>query len=278
MEILRIAAFADRGAGGNPAGVCLCNSLPPEAEMQEIAARVGYSETVFATKITNGFRARYFAPDGEVAFCGHATIALGAARGAAHGAGTFQLRLNEAEISLSATQTTGNWSARLRSPATRYCAAGVDLVERVLTLFGWSVRDLSAQESIVRANAGAEHLLIPLASRQLLADMVYDFDTGARLMRKAGLVTINFYFRDTETLIHSRNPAAGLGVYEDPATGAAAAALAGYFRDALGRDQPFTVLQGFDMGVPCRIFVQPLSGQGAPVELSGDTREISASH
>ncbi|RMN33788.1 Phenazine biosynthesis protein [Pseudomonas coronafaciens pv. garcae] len=79
-EILRLAAFSDGDQGGNPAGVWLGASLPDEARMQQIAAEVGFSETVFAVPLENGWRVRYFSPLAEVPFCGHATIALGAAR------------------------------------------------------------------------------------------------------------------------------------------------------------------------------------------------------
>ena len=79
MEILRIAAFADAGAGGNPAGVSIADSHPAEAEMRAVAAEVGYSETAFACPAGDAWRVRYFSPESEVPFCGHATIALGAA-------------------------------------------------------------------------------------------------------------------------------------------------------------------------------------------------------
>jgi len=42
MEVLKIAAFADGGTGGNPAGVVLAEALPSPAEMQRIAAEVGF--------------------------------------------------------------------------------------------------------------------------------------------------------------------------------------------------------------------------------------------
>ena len=47
--------------------------------MQRIAAEVGYSETAFAMRDGDRWRVRYFSPEAEVPFCGHATIALGAA-------------------------------------------------------------------------------------------------------------------------------------------------------------------------------------------------------
>src|SRR4051794_28306133 len=75
MHVQRIAAFSQGAHGGNPAGVVLCEALPAAEEMLTIAAEVGYSETVFAAPNEDGWRVRYFAPEIEVPFCGHATIA-----------------------------------------------------------------------------------------------------------------------------------------------------------------------------------------------------------
>ena len=51
-------AFTRQGAGGNPAGVCLCDVFPDDAIMLAIAKRMGFSETVFATRYAEGFRVR----------------------------------------------------------------------------------------------------------------------------------------------------------------------------------------------------------------------------
>ncbi len=81
MDVLRLAAFSHNGKGGNPAGVVFCEEMPGEEEMLRTAREVGYSETAFLVKQADGWRVRYFAPEMEVPFCGHATIALGAALG-----------------------------------------------------------------------------------------------------------------------------------------------------------------------------------------------------
>ncbi len=73
MDVQRIAAFSDGPVGGNPAGVVLCDALPPAERMQAVAAEVGYSETAFAAPVGDDWRVRYFAPAIEVPFCGHAT-------------------------------------------------------------------------------------------------------------------------------------------------------------------------------------------------------------
>ncbi|MEE9452973.1 MAG: PhzF family phenazine biosynthesis isomerase [Paracoccaceae bacterium] len=274
MEIQRIAAFSLNGNGGNPAGVVLLDAFPDVGIMQKTAADVGYSETVFAARQGDGFRTRYFAPQAEVAFCGHATIALGAALGAAHGAGVYPLILNDAEISVEAIAAGTGWFAELCSPKTQYRAPEPQLVTRALEMFGWSMSDIDPKLAITRINGGAEHLLIPLKQHAALQGMAYDFDTGAKLMQEFGLVTINLIWRDADGTVHSRNPFAGHGVYEDPATGAAAAALAGYLRDAGHGGQPFDIYQGADMGMASFLQITPLTGVGAPVRIRGATRHI----
>jgi PhzF family phenazine biosynthesis protein len=76
-------------------------------------------------------------------------------------------------------------------------------------------------------------------------------------------------------VLHSRNAFASGGVYEDPATGAAAAALAGYLRDiGWSGKSSFTILQGEDMGMPSRLLVTYGPEAGSPVAVSGETRYI----
>jgi len=89
MDILKLAAFSHDGKGGNPAGVAFCDEMPSEKEMLSVAKEVGYSETAFLVRQTDGWRVRYFAPELEVPFCGHATIALGAALGERFGEGNI---------------------------------------------------------------------------------------------------------------------------------------------------------------------------------------------
>ena len=108
------------------------------------------------------------------------------------------------------------------------------------------------------AFAGNEHLVVALRSRELLAQLDYDFDRLAVLMADRGWTTVQAVHADSPTRFAARNPFPPGGVVEDPATGAAAAALGGYLR-ALGLvDLPATVeiRQGEDMGRPSRLEVR----------------------
>lgn len=277
MQIQRIAAFTRNGTGGNPAGVVLADALPPPARMQEIAASVGYSETAFAAPEGDGWRVRYFAPETEVPFCGHATIALGAALARARGPGRFRLELAAGPIALAAELRDGIARARLWSPPTRHAPAPAGLLDAALALFGHRPEDLDPDLAPVLAHAGADHLILPLRSRDLLSQMRYGLEAGRRLMQAHGLVTIALIWREREWLYHARNAFASGGVVEDPATGAAAAALAGALRDA-GRltAGDLTVLQGDDMGAPSTIEARFTAVPGSPVEVAGATAEIGA--
>src|ERR687885_1298808 len=98
-EILRYAAFTDVPEGGNPAGVVLDASALDDAEMQRIAAEVGYSETAFVTSAEgDALEVRYFSPLAEVPFCGHATIATGVAIAERSGPGRLLLHTPAGEV------------------------------------------------------------------------------------------------------------------------------------------------------------------------------------
>lgn len=109
-----------------------------------------------------------------------------------------------------------------------------------------------------------------LRDRARLAAMQYDLDDGRDVMRRHGLVTIMLVHVKGEQSFSVRNAFASGGVLEDPATGAAAAAFAGYLRDL---DWPhgghFTIRQGEDMKVPSVIEVELTDVAGTPVHVLG---------
>ncbi|WP_062788446.1 PhzF family phenazine biosynthesis protein [Novosphingobium capsulatum] len=274
MDVQRLAAFTYGDRGGNPAGVVLCDTLPESARMQAIAAEIGYSETVFAARTPHGYRVRYFAPKAEIPFCGHATIALGAALAAKEGDGTFELELNEGRVYVEGRCSVDGLCAALVSPPTRNSPPPDGLIKAALTLFTLADVDLDPRIPPAIIEAGARHLLLALRDRQTLAAMRYEMKAGAELMRAWGFATISLVYAETFDRIHARNPFAAGGVYEDPATGAAAAALVGYLQVLDIEAENVEIVQGEDMGVPCllRVTAPALLGGGARVQ--GEVRHI----
>ncbi len=282
MKLLHIAAFSECDIGGNPAGVVLCDALPEPARMQAVAADTGYSETVFAAPAEGLWHTRYFSPETQIPFCGHATIALGAALAQHHGPGTYALHIGAGQVSVDGFEADGRWCATLRSPPASHAPVSAPALSAALAGLGLQPSDLDPQLPAARIHAGADHLLLPLHSRARLSAMRYDFEPFQRLMRQQGWVTVALCHREAGAgaaagagpCVHARNAFAYGGVYEDPATGAAAAALGGYLRDRGEGTAPFTVLQGHDMGMACRLLVEAEPGVGAPVRVSGTTRQM----
>jgi len=130
-RVQHVAAFSDGDVGGNGAGVYLSDEMPAEDDMGALAADLGYSETAFVVPSGEAFRVRYFSPESEVPFCGHATIALGAVLAAERGAGTFSLELNDATISVEASTEDGISVIALQSPPTHSEPARSELAREV---------------------------------------------------------------------------------------------------------------------------------------------------
>lgn len=289
-ELVRIAAFSDGLQGGNPAGVWIGASLPGAHEMQHIAAEVGFSETAFAapmsTPLPQGaqvveptaelreWRVRYFSPEAEVPFCGHATIALGVALAQRFGEGEYGLHLNQAVIKVSGwLDGEGHWQAALQSPPTHSKPAPAELVAAALDLFGYTPADLDPRIPPALIHGGADHLVLALNSRAALAAMEYELERGRTLMRREGLVTILLAHAAREQLFHTRNPFAYGGVYEDPATGAATAAFAGYLRDIhWPHGGIIDLFQGEDMGMASHLHAEIPAEPGSSIRVFGRAR------
>lgn len=274
-NILKLAAFSQGDQGGNPAGVWLGDYLPDEITMQRIAADVGFSETVFAAPLADGFRVRYFSPETEVPFCGHATIALGAALAGQYGDGVFNLTLNQAQISVEGHAQGELISAALQSPPTHSEPVDPALLDEALELFGYGLTDLDARIPPALINGGTQHLVLALNSRDKLRAMTYDQQRGRELMVRAGWVTLVLVYCENLQLFHTRNAFAYGGVYEDPATGAAAAAFAGYLRD-LGwtHSGHIDIVQGEDMGSGSRLRAEIPEHKGSSIRVSGMARRL----
>lgn len=278
-EILRYSAFTHDPVGGNPAGVVLDASGLDGTAMRAIAAEVGYSETAFVTggdAATRRFRVRYFSPLAEVAFCGHATVALAVALAERMGPGEIVLDTPAGEIPVStAADGAGAVRATLTSVPTRSRPALATELDAALRALGWAPDDLDPALPPHVAFGGNDHLVLAAASRARLADLHYDFDGLAEVMRRHDWTTVDLVWRESPERFHARNPFPVGGVVEDPATGAAAAAFGGYLRELglVTRPGTIAIRQGQDMGRPSDLLIDVsprdprtrVTGQAVPI-------------
>ena len=274
-RLRRFVAFSSSPAGGNPAGVWVGDEMPAVEDMRRVALEVGYSETAFVAPAAGPERAvRYFSPEIEVPFCGHATIATGVALGLEGGAGTYRLSTAAGVIPVEVGERGGEWQASLTSVEPSHSPVSDSVLEDALRALRWDRSDLDEALPPAVAYAGARHLVLAADRAGRLADLDYDVPALATVLRGLEAVTAQLVWRERADLFHSRNPFPVGGVVEDPATGAAAAALGGYLREAGLLEAPasLTVRQGEAMGRPSVLHVRvpPAGGivvTGAAVRL-----------
>lgn len=279
-RIERYAAFGDDAASGNPAGVVLDAGSLSAPDMQRIAAQVGYSETAFVTgpitpagrdddigtvdadggppRVDSATPIRYFAPEGEVDFCGHATIATAVSIGEHHGLGDYVLSTRVGPVAITARHDGTHRLGALRSPPVDCFPLDDRLLSQLLDALHWSRQDLDPDLRPAIGFGGNRHPVLVARELSRLEDLSYDFDALQRLSRRHDWITVQLVVATGPGRWRARDPFPWGGVVEDPATGAAAAAFAGYLRAEARATvgDTFVITQGVEMGRPSRIEVE----------------------
>jgi PhzF family phenazine biosynthesis protein len=283
VEVLRYAAFPAGHAGGNPAGVVLDARGMTDEAMLAVAAEVGFSETAFlfpaessADRMEDASEAqvRYFSPLAEVPFCGHATIAAAVAHAERHGTGRLDLVTRGGLVPVHTRDEGGRLVATLTSVAPAVEPMSSDVLAATLEALGWSTDVLDDALPPYVAFAGNYHPVLAVNSRRVLAGLDYDYAALGALMAEHDWTTMQLVHRERPDLFHARDPFPPGGVVEDPATGAAAAALGGYLR-ALGlvpHSRRVTIRQGEDMGRPSLLLVD-IPEQGG-IDVTGSATRL----
>ncbi|WP_353826643.1 PhzF family phenazine biosynthesis protein [Agromyces sp. SYSU T0242] len=269
-EILRYAAFTTDPAGGNPAGVVLDAADLDAADMLRIAADVGYAETAFVTGGGGGVRdIRYFSPIAEVPFCGHATVATAVALAERDGPGDIRFATPVGEVAMRTTVVDGRLVASFTSVEPRVESMPAEVLAELLDLVGLDVDALDRRHPPRIAFAGNRHPVLVVADAGVFDGFAFDPARARALMDEHG-------WPATITVLHRQEDAADGGlrfearnifpvgrIVEDPATGAAAAAVGGYLR-GLGAVVPparVVISQGRHVGRPSELVVDvPAAG------------------
>ncbi len=260
LQVLLYDVFTDRPFAGNPLAVVIDPPALLDGQMQRVAQELNLSETIFLTADgDHSFRARIFTPTTELAFAGHPTVGAALAladEGRIDGRVVLQEGVGPVEVTLDggiATLTTPRSPVAVATadPGEVMAAIGLDLgdLHPELGPRGWSVgvpftivalRDLSTlgragldlarwRQSLQYTDAPDLYLLAPL-----------DGTRGERW--------------------RARMFGPHVGVAEDPATGAAAAAACGYLAGVAGNGRladGWIIEQGVEMGRPSEITVTP---------------------
>ena len=256
--------FTDTALAGNPLAAILdCDGLDG-ARMQKIAAEFNLAETIFVSEPRNPVntaRLRIFTPGRELPFAGHPTV--GAAVLLAHLRAPDLLRREDLRVVLEEEVGEVVCVARHRKdqamaawftlPKLPLPAGEAPSVERLAAALGLEAADIGFDAHVPSVfSAGTPFTFIPVAS---LAAMAKAEPAGARWGDDAQGAAYLYCKQVTHagSDLHARMFAAGWGIVEDPATGSAAAALAGAimrFEAPADGEHMLVVEQGLEMGRP----------------------------
>lgn len=255
--------FTDTLFGGNPLAVFHdADDLAPE-HMQAIAQELNLSETVFILRPRSPAavrRLRIFTPGVELPFAGHPTIGtalLLADLGVVEPEGTFTLEEAAGLIEVSIAGVAGAPTATLTAagrPTVQACPA----TQRDLAhMLGLEVDDLVVNDvTPTLASAGVPFVLVGVRDLDALNRARMHPDRWPTVLRDRPQHVYVVALPDAGG-VHARMFAPSMNIVEDPATGAAASALAA----ALGRGRAdgthrWTVTQGVQMNRRSRLDIE----------------------
>ncbi|MEH2390172.1 MAG: PhzF family phenazine biosynthesis protein [Nostoc sp.] len=222
--ITQVDAFTNIPFAGNPAAVCVLPTFQDERWMQNVAQEMNLSETAFLVRRDDGFNLRWFTPTVEVPLCGHATLA------SAHVLWSEgHLSPNEAarfytKSGVLIAKLQGEWieldfpvnhSQETIAPPELSKALGVPYKSVLQNSLGYLV-ELESEDLVQQIQPNFQ-LLKTLPVSDVIVTSVASLD-------------LNYDFV-------SRFFAPGVGINEDPVTGAAHCCLAPFWRDHLYKDE-----------------------------------------
>lgn len=249
MNYYILDAFADAHFGGNPAGVVLLGegAFPSDALMQSIAAELRYSETVFVRRLAEReFALRYFAPQGEVELCGHATIAAFALlhrNGLSAGS-----CMCHAQAGALRVEVGHSVMVQMAQPRIVSTIAEAEPLYVAVGLAGHR-----PQLPVQVAYAGLPDIMLPVPNLSALHALQPDMAALSELSERHGTVGLHaFALTDDGHTAHVRNFAPRYGIPEEAATGTANAALTHYLRccGLIADSTECSFVQGEAMGRP----------------------------
>lgn len=282
----RVDVFTDRAFGGNPLAV-LANGRGLGTEtMQAIAKEFNLSETTFVLPPDDprhDWRVRIFTPGSELPMAGHPTVGTSFVLAREHmiprGGAETNIVLEEGvgPVPVRVEFEDGEPSyAEMTQPLPTF-GPRLDDRRAVAAMLSLEESDLEPELPVEVVSCGVPFLYVPLRG----------LDAARRARPRADLIAaaaadgvppeVFVFTREVESAfstVHSRMFAPGLGITEDPATGAASGPLGCYLVThglVSGGAADIVSEQGLEMGRPSfvKIRIEQSDGRISAVRVGG---------
>lgn len=264
-----VDAFAAHPLAGNSAGVLLDGADLDARAMQQIAGELKHSETAFplpAREPTAALHLRWFTPESEVAFCGHATLAA------------FHVLVEEAQrirvpetgltrsaftcksgrLNVELTRRAGKLRILIEVPESRF--EPVRVPAELLTALGFVPEALDPRIPPQKSTILEGNLYLAVRERETLSRCKPDAAALEQLGKQLGAAGFVVYVLRPADGVDAamRCFFPGYGILEDPVTGSAAGQLGALIQTVLpeGLPRKLVFTQGDEMDRPGRIEVE----------------------
>ena len=261
VKVFNLKALGKEVTGGNSAGVVVDADSFNEVQMQQIAAKVGVSETAFVQKSEKeDFKVRFFTPNKEIDMCGHATVA------------TFYLLCKQGKIK------PGDYTQEIMAGVLGIEIRPDELVfmEQTLPVFSEVIGAEEAAEAfginpqvtiatglpVQVVSTGLRDIFLPVDSRENLFKLRLNKELVKAINQRTNTVGFHAFTLDTmgkSAVAHCRNFAPLYDIDEEPATESSSGALACYLfkygKIDADRARALIFEQGYAMNNPCEIYV-----------------------
>jgi trans-2,3-dihydro-3-hydroxyanthranilate isomerase len=264
LPFATLDVFTDRRFTGNPLAVVFDADGLDGARMQAIAREFSHPETVFVLKptaATSTARVRIFTPATELPFAGHPTVGTALVLALKGCGDTIVLEEKIGNIPCTVARAgSDSGHARFALPELPKPVGAAASREAMAAALGLTPEDIGFERfAPVRWSAGNIFTFVPVRNLDAIRrcrpnDAKWDegFEDGGR--------NLAYVFCgetvDAGNNFHARMFGPRAGVYEDPATGSAAAAFAGLCAQVLAPgdgEHRLAIEQGYEMGRPSLI-------------------------
>lgn len=229
-------AFSTVPGKGNPAGVIIDADHLSEDDMQRIAEKVGFNETVFVLPSDQAnLRLRYFTPGHEMNLCGHATIgslfAL-VSRGLLQNIGSIQIETNVGILPVHFETDDGKFMITMKQDTPKFKAFEGD-VAKLAASMGLKIDDIDSSKPIVYGSTGTWTILIPIKELSRFQDMKPNNSLFPDILLenpKSSIHPFCLEAYDKDAFMHARHFSSPYsGTIEDAVTGTASGVMGAYY-------------------------------------------------
>ncbi|HHP7241356.1 MAG TPA: PhzF family phenazine biosynthesis protein [Cyclobacteriaceae bacterium] len=278
LEYFLLDVFTNKMFGGNPLAVFLDGQVVPNDKKQSIAKELNLSETVYISpsyKAGCDYKFEIFTPEKELPTAGHPTIGgtfiLMRRINYPSGANQYSLVLEEGIGPINVEILIEKDIPRkvtMEAPLPEF-KNKYDNIADFAALLGLAPRDISKKVPIQTVSCGLNYTFIPINSLQAVQSINFNLTKWHELAKSGveSIYTFTLETVNTNSNVHGRMFAPGLGVLEDPATGSANGPLGSYLVNynllPAGEIQSE---QGFEMERPSTIYIDVSQSQEKEID------------